>query len=226
MQKVEFPPNTSIPIFLKYREGKVVEGRFGDQMYYTLTDGRCMYLDMDVAAKINLLEPGKGEMFMMCKRWSGKKGETPQWDVWRPGPGQAPPAVPPAVPAAETPLEADLRRSLDQQRAGTAVSPAAPVQAPPAPVAPAQPVSNSNGNKPNGAAGNGHAAAWAAAPLPEERPKTKLDDALKTVLSAVFSATQYAKEIGYQMPPFTSEDIRTMANTLMIQNGNGGRHVA
>src|SRR6202030_275512 len=89
MQKVEFPPNTSIPISLKYREGKVVEGRFGDQMYYTLADGRCMYLDMDVAAKINLLEPGKGETFMMCKRWSGKKGETPQWDVWRPGPGQA-----------------------------------------------------------------------------------------------------------------------------------------
>jgi hypothetical protein len=87
-------------------------------------------------------------------------------------------------------------------------------------------VSNGNGSKPNGAAANGHAAGWAAAPLPEERPKTKLDDALKTVLSAVFSATQYAKEIGYQMPPFTSEDIRTMANTLMIQNGNGGRHVA
>ena len=151
MQKMEFPPNTSIPISLKYREGKVVEGRFGDQMYYTLSDGRCMYLDLDVAAKINLLEPGKGETFMMCKRWSGKKGETPQWDVWRPGPGQAPPATARAAPVAETPLEADLRRSLDQQRAGTAVSPAAAVQAPPAPVAPVEPVSNGNGNKPTGA---------------------------------------------------------------------------
>jgi hypothetical protein len=223
MEKVPFQPNVSIPISLKYPEGKTVEGRYGDQMYYTLTDGRCMYLDMDVAAKINLLELRKGETFMMCKRWSGKKGETPQWDVWRPGSAEIPRAT---APAAETPLEADLRRSLDQHRAGTAVSPAAPVQAPPAPAAPVEPVSNGNGNKPNGAAGNGHAAAWPAAPLPEERPKTKLDDALKTVVAAVFSATQYAKEIGYQMPPFTSEDIRTMANTLMIQNGNGGRHVA
>ena len=36
------------------------------------------------------LEPRKGEKFMMGKRWSGKKGETPQWDVWRPGPGETP----------------------------------------------------------------------------------------------------------------------------------------
>src|SRR5579864_3682177 len=147
MQKVEFPPNTSIPISLKYREGKTVEGRFGDQMYYTLSDGRCMYLDLDVAAKINLLDVQKGETFMMAKRWSGRKGETPQWDVWRPGPGQAPPAAAPTTSAAETPLEADLRRSLEQ-RAGAAVSPAAPVQAPPALAAPAQPVSNGNSSKP------------------------------------------------------------------------------
>jgi hypothetical protein len=223
MEKVPFQPNVPIAISLKYPEGKTVEGRYGDQMYYTLTDGRCMYLDMHVAAKINLLEPRKGEALMMCKRWSRKKGETPQWDVWRPGPAEIPRAT---APAAETPLEADLRRSLEQQRAGTAVSPAAPVQAPPALVAPAEPVSNSNGSKPAPAQGNGHVAAWAASPFPDERPKTKLDDALKIAVAAVFSVTQYAKEIGYQMPPFTSEDIRTMANTLMIQNGNGGRHVA
>lgn len=56
-----------------------------------------------------------------------------------------------------------------------------------------------------------------------ERPKTKLEDALKTVISAVHAATQHAKEIGFQMPPFTSEDIRTMANTLIIQSQDGGR---
>jgi hypothetical protein len=65
---------------------------------------------------------------------------------------------------------------------------------------------------------NGHAA---VAPMPAERPKSKLEDALKTVVAAVFAATQYAKQIGYQIPPFTSEDIRTMADTLMIQHGGG-----
>jgi len=39
-------------------------------------------------------------------------------------------------------------------------------------------------------------------------------------VAAVFAATEYAKQIGYAaMPQFTSEDLRTMANTLMIQNG-------
>jgi hypothetical protein len=57
--------------------------------------------------------------------------------------------------------------------------------------------------------------------MPAERPKSKLEDALKTVVAAVFAATQYAKQIGYQIPPFTSEDIRTMADTLMIQHGGG-----
>ena len=57
------------------------------------------------------------------------------------------------------------------------------------------------------------------------RSKTKLEDALKTVVAACHAANQYAKEIGFQMPPFTSEDLRTMANTLIIdtqkQNSNG-----
>ena len=56
------------------------------------------------------------------------------------------------------------------------------------------------------------------APLPMTRPVTKLEDALKTVVAAVYAAQQYAREIGFNaMPPFTSEDIRTMANTLVIE---------
>jgi hypothetical protein len=60
-----------------------------------------------------------------------------------------------------------------------------------------------------------------AAPLPMTRPVTKLEDALKTVVAAVYAAQQYAREIGFNaMPPFTSEDIRTMANTIMIEGRN------
>jgi hypothetical protein len=72
--------------------------------------------------------------------------------------------------------------------------------------------------------GNGHSTGTNGAAAPAaERTKTKLEDALKTVVAACHAAREYAKQIGYEgMPPFTSEDIRTMANTLMIQNGNGG----
>jgi hypothetical protein len=76
---------------------------------------------------------------------------------------------------------------------------------------------NTNGNglpKPNG---NG-LAVYTAAP----RPATKLEDALKTVIAAVHAARIYAKEIGFEMPVFTAEDLRTMANTLMIDGRNGG----
>lgn len=54
------------------------------------------------------------------------------------------------------------------------------------------------------------------------RPSTKLEDALKTVVAAVHACNEYAKAIGYAMPQFTSEDLRTMANTLMIAAKNGG----
>ena len=72
--------------------------------------------------------------------------------------------------------------------------------------------------------GSGHSNGTNGAAAPAaERSRTKLEDALKTVVAACHSAREYAKQIGYEgMPPFTSEDIRTMANTLMIQNGNGG----
>lgn len=54
------------------------------------------------------------------------------------------------------------------------------------------------------------------------RPATRLEDALKTVIAAVHAARIYAKEIGFEMPVFTAEDLRTMANTLMIEGRNGG----
>ena len=79
---------------------------------------------------------------------------------------------------------------------------------------------NGNGSKPNGGNGNGHAA---SAPEPEgQRSRTRLEDALKTVIAAVHATHEYAKTIGYAMPQFTSEDLRTMANTLIIDGQKGG----
>ncbi len=56
------------------------------------------------------------------------------------------------------------------------------------------------------------------------RPQTKLADALRTVVAAIHQAQQYAEQIGFKaMPQFTSEDIRTMANTLIIDGQRNSR---
>src|ERR1035437_2572310 len=84
MEKLALTPNVPQQIDLKFPDGKLVEGRYGDQVMFSLTNGQVMYLDTDVAAKINLLELRKNEPFMICKRWTGKKGDAPQLDIWRP----------------------------------------------------------------------------------------------------------------------------------------------
>jgi hypothetical protein len=78
---------------------------------------------------------------------------------------------------------------------------------------------NGNGSKRNGSNGNGHTV---PEPEPERRSRTRLEDALKTVIAAVHATQEYAKTLGYAMPQFTSEDLRTMANTLIIDGQKGG----
>jgi hypothetical protein len=42
-----------------------------------------------------------------------------------------------------------------------------------------------------------------------------LEAALKSVVAAVHATNEYAKSIGYSMPQFTGEDLRTMAFSVM-----------
>src|ERR1700693_1175410 len=81
--KVELKPTMPVQLALSYSEGKIVSGRFGEQVMYSLADGRVMYLNFKVAEKINALELNVREPFFVCKYWSGKKGDTPHWNVWR-----------------------------------------------------------------------------------------------------------------------------------------------
>lgn len=80
MNKVQFETNMPEKVTLKFPVGhpanKIVDGRFGEQVYYSLADGRCMYLDLGIAQKLNLLEVAAGETVAICKRGKGR------WDVW------------------------------------------------------------------------------------------------------------------------------------------------
>jgi hypothetical protein len=42
--KVQFQTNVPVEVALKNGDGKQVNGQYGDQVLYTLTDGRVMYV--------------------------------------------------------------------------------------------------------------------------------------------------------------------------------------
>jgi hypothetical protein len=81
-EKIKFEPNVPETVTLQYKEGKTVDGRFGQQVMFSLENNLVMYLDLAVAQKINMLEPAPGESFCICKRWNGDRKQQVRWDVW------------------------------------------------------------------------------------------------------------------------------------------------
>jgi len=56
--KVQFQTNIPVEVALKYGDGKEVNGQYGDQVLYTLTDGRVMYVPPIVKRRIEELGIG------------------------------------------------------------------------------------------------------------------------------------------------------------------------
>ena len=78
--KVQFQTNVPIDVALKYNDGKEVTGQYGDQVLYTLTDGRVMYVPPIVKKKIDELGIGRGELFTITK--AEKKNGTRRTIEW------------------------------------------------------------------------------------------------------------------------------------------------
>jgi hypothetical protein len=75
MNILRFEANTPVQLALKFDGGRDVDGRYGPQVLYTLTDytltdGRLMYLEPTAACRINELKITAGEPFSTCKRES------------------------------------------------------------------------------------------------------------------------------------------------------------
>jgi hypothetical protein len=229
-EKITFQPNVIETVALKFPDGKLVEGRYGDQMFYSTLDNRGMYLDMDVATKINLLDVRKGDSICICKRWSGKKGDPIQWDVWRPEAAEQRPTQQTDARATgieETELESQIRAEVlartARQIAGASASTPAPVTA--TSLKPSSIESpNGNGSKPNGANGsgtpppngNGAARPYNASGIPTPPVKIPADVAFREVLAFV---TAGLKEAGEQ---WTDESKQGMVSTIMIQGMRDG----
>jgi hypothetical protein len=236
MEKVTFTPNVPQQVALRFPDGKLTEGRFGDQMFYTTSTGKAMYLGLDVAQKLNLLGVQKNEPFWICKRWSGTKGDPVQWDLRRLQPGEQIPAT--ATGIDPTAIEADIarQRQLQQPASPRPASPQIPQPVypgvgrpgasvtPPAPAATAltQPSSNngngstngSNGHAPNG--NNGEQKPYAAAGIPAPPVKVGYDVALRRILRTTLAAL---KDAGEQWSDAARQDL---VSTLMIQAARDG----
>jgi hypothetical protein len=135
---VSFQSNVPEKVALAYPDGVLKDGMYGPRVRYTLTDGRLMWLDPDVAARINTMGIPPRQEFWIVKRKPGGRSQKTRWDIYLEDPTPL---------AGESPLECDLRLSLQdiaRQRAipqeqserlqpPSSVSAPRPVCAPPSP---------------------------------------------------------------------------------------------
>src|SRR5450631_2856557 len=89
---VRFENNTPVEVTLQYEAGKRVEGRYGEQVMYSLLDNRIMYVPPYVEQRFRELAIGAGEPLLLCKQQTkdGNRNRT-QWSVKR-APTQTTPA--------------------------------------------------------------------------------------------------------------------------------------
>ena len=115
-EKLQFQTNVAIDVALKYNDGKEVTGQYGDQVLYTLTDGRVMYVPPIVKKKIDELGIGRGEQFTITKM-EKKNGtrRTIEWVVATDGSGDRNPPKRAQQPNGQGP---------DQRRQGAGSAPA------------------------------------------------------------------------------------------------------
>jgi hypothetical protein len=66
-ERIAFQTNVPVSVALAYADGLQVEGRFGDQIMYTLADERVMYVPLAVRTKLVELGIQPREPFTICK---------------------------------------------------------------------------------------------------------------------------------------------------------------
>jgi hypothetical protein len=73
-EKLMLQVGRPVTIALEFSTGKLVQSPRGgpDQVYYTLTDGRCWYADLEAAEMIERLDLVSREPFTVCKLGAGR----------------------------------------------------------------------------------------------------------------------------------------------------------
>jgi hypothetical protein len=103
---VRFAVDTPVEVALRFETGKHVEGRYGDQIMYSLVDNRVMYVPPYVEQRIRELAIGAGEPLQLCKQ--AKTDGNRKWMEWsvRRAPQQPRPSANETAAAGEVPSSA------------------------------------------------------------------------------------------------------------------------
>jgi hypothetical protein len=232
---LRFQTNIAQVIAFKFPDGVAVEGQFGDQYRYSLTDGRIVYFPPIVSAKLNEIEMKPGEPIRVCKaevKKPGAKKPSIEWQVARyfePA-DTAHSDLGPGDPI-ETQIERQLRESVEQAQtrksplppnvqARPVPVPARPAQQPASPatsqpVAAPQPVSSTPIAVPqysNGQNGNGHSNGNSRSPVESHLPPIKASYrlGLRQILKIV---TEELRAAGEQWSDGAKQDL---VSTLFI----------
>ena len=79
---VKFEINTPVEVALQMEVGERVQGRYGEQVMYSLLDNRVMYVPPYVEQRFRELAIGAGEPLLLCKQRVTEGGRT-EWSVKR-----------------------------------------------------------------------------------------------------------------------------------------------
>jgi hypothetical protein len=184
---VRFAVDTPVEVTLRFETGKHVEGRYGDQVMYSLVDNRVMYVPPYVEQRIRELAIGTGEPVLLCKQ--AKTDGNRKWVEWsvRRAPQQPVPSRNVTAAAETVPSETQnhANGSTNGKANGYANAPA------PKPVAVV----------PNGITGPG---------------MTAMEMALNGAAEIAQRVEGRAAANSYSLR-FSNEDIRAIALTIFIQ---------
>ena len=78
---LRFTTNAPVELALRWDDGKRVDGRYGEQVMFTLVDDRVMYVPPVVASRIRELGIRACETFEICK--AELRDENKRWIEWR-----------------------------------------------------------------------------------------------------------------------------------------------
>jgi hypothetical protein len=198
-QVLRFPVNTPIQVALRVDSGQHVEGRYGEQVLYSLADDRIMYVPPIVEQRIQELAIASGELFEIVKH-ELKEGSrrSIQWRV----------------------------RRLPEQPELSADSPGEPTQIVNDETGAPQANGKQNGSEPgvnqtaNGR-GNGHAES--NGPKVPAIPEQITGSGIRAMELALNGAAEIAQRVenraaakGYSLR-FSNDDIRAIGLTIFIQ---------
>ena len=188
---VRFSIDTPVEVALRFETGKHVEGRYGDQVMYSLVDDRIMYVPPYVEQRIRELAIGPGELLQLCKL--EKKDGNRKWIEWsvKRAPQQ------PAASANET-VAADRVLSEAQNHGNGSTN--------------GKPHGKANGH----ASGSGEKALTVVPATITGSGITAMELALNGAAEIAQRAEGRAASNNYSLR-FSNEDIRAMAVTIFIQ---------